>query len=118
MKKQNICYIDDLSYWLPQVIHSIPENVEYRFYYYNRIADIEEGIDFDIVILDYYLDKDNKTWLDIIDRFQWNIIIWFSSEDTCNSKMLQSGAIYSAKKLNYGNQNDELIRVMGEIFEE
>ena len=118
MKKQNICYIDDLSYWLPQVIHSIPENVEYRFYYYNRIADIEEGIDFDIVILDYYLDKDNKTWLDIIDRFQWNIIIWFSSEDSCNARMIESGAFYSAKKISHTNKNEALNSIMKKIFKE
>ena len=74
MKKYTICLIDDKSYGIPQLINAIPQDIEYVFYYYNRITDIED-IDFDIVILDYYLDKDNKTALEIIDRFLGSIII-------------------------------------------
>ena len=118
MKKQQICYIDDLSYGILQVIQSIPKNLDYDFYYYNRILDIEWEREFDIVILDYYLDKDNKTSLDIIERFQWTIIITFSSEDACNARVLQNGALYWAKKLKDTNNNSELQAVMKKIFEE
>jgi hypothetical protein len=63
-----ICLIDDKAYGIPQLIYAIPQNIEYKFYYYDKIGNIED-IDFDIVVLDYYLDKDNKTALDIIDKF-------------------------------------------------
>jgi len=66
--KIKICLIDDLYYGIPQVINSIPKTIEYEFYYYNRITDIE-NINFDIIILDFFLDKDNKTALDIISNF-------------------------------------------------
>lgn len=76
-----ICLIDDKTYWIPQLINSIPKDIDYKFYYYDKIPYIE-NIDFDIVVLDFYLDKDNKTALDIIERFLWKIIIWFSSLDS------------------------------------
>ncbi len=115
MNKQQICYIDDLSYALPQVINSIPTGIEYDFYYYNRITDIEWEREFDIVILDYYLDKDHKTALDIIERFQGSIIVWFSSEQSCNQKMLQNGALYAAQKIKNTLKNDALIEVFQKI---
>jgi hypothetical protein len=55
-------------------LNSIPKGLDYKFFYYNRIQDIED-IEFDIVVLDFYLDKDNKTALDIINRFLGTIII-------------------------------------------
>ena len=116
MKKQQICYIDDLSYGIPQVIHSIPQWVEYEFCYYNRVSDIPQGAEYDIVILDYYLDKDRKTALDIIDKFGGSIIIWFSSEESCNQKMLDNWAFYTAKKVKWQNINIELKSIMEEIL--
>lgn len=112
---QKICYIDDLYYWIPQIINSIPKDLEYEFFYYNRITDIED-IDFDIVILDFFLDKDNKTALDIIDRFLWKIIIWFSSEDSKNDLILENGGIYKARKLKGENRNKDLDKVMKIVF--
>ena len=112
---EKICLIDDLSYWIPQVINSIPNGIDYQFYYYNRINDIED-IDFDVVILDFYLDKDNKTALDIIERFLWKIIIWFSSVDSKNDLMLKNWWIYKSKKLKNNNFNLDLNRVMEKIF--
>jgi len=113
--KYKICYIDDLSYGIPQVINSIPKNIEYEFFYYDRISEIEDK-DFDIVILDFYLDKDKKTALDIIDRFLWTIIISFSSAASKNELMLNSGAIYSAEKLSKTNNNEDLNELLKEIF--
>jgi len=110
-----ICLIDDNTYWIPQVIYSIPQNIEYKFYYYDKIKDIE-FLDFDVVILDYYLDKDNKTALDIINKFIWTIIIWFSSVDSKNDLIIQNGWIYKAQKLNKTNINLELNNLMKNIF--
>ena len=113
--KYEICYIDDRSYALPQVIYSIAQEVDYELYYYQRIWDIEER-DFDLVILDFYLDKDSKTALDIIDRFQGIEIIAFSSVASKNTLMLENGAIYSVEKLQGTNNNPQLKKVMENIF--
>jgi len=113
--KIKICLIDDLYYGIPQVINSIPKTIEYEFYYYNRITDIE-NINFDIIILDFFLDKDNKTALDIISNFLWKIIIWFSSEDSKNDLIIKNGWIYKATKLKNYNINVKLKKVMHEIF--
>jgi len=110
-----ICLIDDKSYWIPQVINSLDKNLEYKFFYYDRIESIED-IDFDIVLLDFYLDKDNKTALDIIDRFIGKIIVWFSSEDSKNDLILKNGWVYKARKISNTNNNQELNNIMKEIF--
>lgn len=109
-----IAFIDDKSYWIPQVINSIPKNIKYEFYYYNRISDIED-IDFDIVILDFYLDKDKKTALDIIERFLWTLIIWFSSVDKMNNVIIENWWIYKATKLPKTNYNTELEEVFKKL---
>ncbi len=113
--KYKICYIDDLSYGIPQVINAIPNHIEYEFYYYDRISEIEDK-KFDVVILDFYLDKDKKTALDVVDRFLWTMIISFSSSDSKNELMLKSGAIYGIKKLGKINQNKKLTEVLHKIF--
>lgn len=68
MKKYKICYVDDLSFALPQLILSLPSHIDYSFEYCQRIIDIIPD-DYDIVLLDFYLDKDGKTALDIIEKF-------------------------------------------------
>lgn len=113
--KYKICYIDDLSYWIPQVINAIPKNIEYEFYYYNRIDDIQY-IKYDIVILDFYLDKDKKTALDIVDNFLESQIISFSSADSKNKLMLEQWADYGALKLEKINININLTILMKKIF--
>lgn len=109
-----IAYIDDAYYGLAQVINAIPKNINYEFYYYNRIWDIE-NIDFDIVVLDFYLDKEWKTALDIINRFLWKIIIWFSSVDSKNDLILENWWVYKARKLSWINENEELEQVFKNI---
>ncbi len=110
-----IAYIDDRYYWIAQVINAIPKNLKYEFYYYNRIWDIE-NIDFDIVVLDFYLDKDWKTALDIINKFLWKIIIWFSSVNSKNDLILENWGKYKAKKLPLVNENEELKNIFEEII--
>jgi len=70
MKTYKIFYIDDQSYALPQLIYAFPKHIYYELIYVQRICDIPEFRDFDLVILDFYLDKDSKTALDIIEQFQ------------------------------------------------
>ena len=94
--KYKICYIDDMSYGIPQVINAIPKEIDYDFYYYNRIDDIEDR-EFDVVILDFYLDKDKKTAVDIVDRFLESIVISFSSAASKNELMLRSWETMNTK---------------------
>ncbi len=117
MKKYKIFYIDDKSFALPQLIHAIPKYVEYDFEYVQRIDDIVPE-EYDIVLLDYYLDKDNKTALDIVKRFQGSIIISFSTCPEKNVFMLEHGAIYGVNKLKKTNHNEELCQLMKNIFPE
>lgn len=113
--KYKICYIDDMSYGIPQVINSIPPSVEYEFFYYDRISEIED-ISFDIVLLDFYLDKDKKTALDIVDRFLESITISFSSAASKNELMLRNWADYQSEKLSKTNTNWELENIFKKIF--
>ena len=113
--KYKICYIDDLTYGIPQVINSIPQSIEYDFFYYDKISEVEQ-IKFDIVILDFYLDKDKKTALDIVDQFLESRVISFSSASSKNQLMLKNWADYQALKLPKTNHNSELTSLFGKIF--
>jgi len=68
------------------------------------------------VFLDYYLDKDNKTALDIVERFAGSIIVSFSTCPDKNTFMLNHGAIYGVNKLKKTNHNPQLIDCMKNIF--
>lgn len=108
--KIKICYIDDMFYGIPQVINSIPYE-DYEFYYFNRIVDIEK-IEYDIIILDFYLDKDNKTAIDIINSLKSKVIIGFSSEDSKNNLIIKSWWKYKATKLKWKVKNTELFKIL------
>lgn len=84
----SICLIDDRCYGIPQVINALTNNLEYEFFYYDRVASIEPR-KYDIVLLDYYLDKDGLTGEDIYDTIDADCIIAFSSEDEMNDKLIQ-----------------------------
>lgn len=111
--KPKICYIDDMYYWIPQVINSIPYE-DYEFYYFNRIWDIE-NIEYEIIILDFYLNKDNKTALDIIKKLKSKVIIGFSSEDSKNDLIIKNWWEYKATKLKWVIRNPSLERILKEI---
>lgn len=114
--KYKIFYIDDQSYALPQLIHALPKHLDYELIYVQRICDIPELCDFDLVILDFYLDKDHKTALDILQRFVGIPVISFSSSREKNIFMQQKGALYRAQKLKNIHKNIELEKVMENIF--
>lgn len=84
--KYKIAYIDDQSFAIPQVIGAIPEGTNYDFVYYNRVSDIRE-YDFDLVILDYYLDLDGLKGSDILSRLDGSIVISFSTAASKNALM-------------------------------
>lgn len=115
MKKYKLFYIDDQSFALPQLINAIPKYIEYDFIYVQSIDDIIPD-EYDIVFLDYYLDKDNKTALDIVKKFLWSIIVSFSTCPDKNIFMQNHWAIYGVNKLKETNYNSELIECMKNIF--
>ncbi len=111
----SVCLIDDLCYGIPQLINSIPDDIEYEFFYCDRVAAIEPR-NYDIVLLDYYLDKDGLTGEDIFDTIHADIIIGFSSEDDKNEILMKKWAHYKTKKLKDTVKNPDLTRVMESIF--
>ena len=115
MKKYKIFYIDDQSFALAQLINAIPQKTDYELTYVQRINDIVMD-DFDLVILDFYLDKDGKTALDIVNFFLWMQIISFSTSQSKNMLMLKKWAMYGVQKLKHTNENIELTKVMGKVF--
>ena len=115
MKKYKIFYIDDQSFALPQLIKSIPDDIDFEFIYVQRIIDIIED-EYDIVILDFYLDKDWKTALDVVSLFQCKVIISFSTSKQKNAMMLKKFVSYGVEKLKDTNNNIELTETMQKIF--
>lgn len=113
--KYKIFYIDDQSFALPQLIHAIPNWIDYELIYVQRIQDIIID-DYFIVILDFYLDKDHKTALDIVEKFESSIIMSFSTSDGKNNLMCQKYADYWVKKLKWTNKNAELLKIMWKVF--
>lgn len=111
----SICLIDDRYYGIPQVINALPKNLEYEFFYYDRVSFIEPR-KYDIVLLDYYLDKDGITGEDIISKIQADLIIAFSSEDEMNDKLIQKWAKYKATKLQNTTRNPLLTSIFQSIF--
>lgn len=72
--------------------------------------------EYDLVILDFYLDKDHKTALDIISIFRWMLVISFSTSSLKNSLMVDKWVRFWINKLQNTNENLELQKVMENIF--
>jgi hypothetical protein len=115
MNKQKIFYIDDQSFAIPQLINSIPKHIDYEFIYIQRVKDLVSH-EFDLVILDFYLDKDDKTALDIVDKFSWMKVLSFSTSVSKNIFMLDNWAQFQSLKLKNTNENPELKKVLEKIF--
>lgn len=111
----SICLIDDLCYGIPQLINAIPDNIEYEFFYFDRVASIELR-KYDIVLLDYYLDKDGFTGEDIYDTIDADCIIAFSSEDSMNDKLIWKWAKFKATKLQNSTINPTLTYIIRSII--
>jgi hypothetical protein len=84
----SICLIDDCCYGIPQIINSIPSNIAYEFFYFDRVSSLETR-KYDVILLDYFLDKDNLTGEDIYDTLEAENIIAFSSEDSKNNRLIK-----------------------------
>ncbi len=109
-----IALVDDKDYWIEQIKNSIPKSFDYDFLYYSSYKDAVNK-SFDILFLDYYLDKDWLTWKDVIWIMDANIIIWFSSVQSCNEKLIKEWADFWIQKINWKN-NYELNELMKNIL--
>lgn len=107
----SICLIDDRCYGIPQIIHAIPSGIMYEFFYFDRVGSIEPRR-YDIILLDYFLDKDGVTGADIYDTLDAGSIIAFSSDDTKNKILIEKWAQYKAKKLKNKVKNPVLTKVI------
>lgn len=114
MIKYKIALLDDKSYWIDQIKSSIPWWIEYDFYYFDSYKDIVWN-KFDIIFLDYYLDKDWITWVDIIHNLNARLIIWFSSVSSWNKKILENWWDYEVLKLRWST-NVQLEKLLDKIF--
>jgi hypothetical protein len=90
----HIALIDDKSYGLQQIRDRHAED-EYKLTYFETFGKFQEsGKSFDIVYLDYYLDKDGIRGDQVIDKVKEHArkIIGFSSVERCNNIFLDLGA--------------------------
>lgn len=114
-KTYEIAFIDDKDYGIPQVLSSIPKWMKYNFHYFDSYKKALNK-HYDIVLLDYYLDKDFCTWEDIVEKLDFWVLISFSSVDSCNEKITKKiKDSYWVRKL-FDNKNKELEEVFGIIF--
>lgn len=115
MKKlYNISLLDDKDYWIRQIITSIPPNLKYDFKYFDTYEKIKWHKS-DILFLDYFLDKDWLTWVDIIQNLDADIIIWFSSIKQRSDEIEMSGWNFSIQKL-MSPDNAELKQLMNNLL--
>ena len=97
----NIALIDDRSYWIAQV-ESIHCTEEFELDYFDTYAEFSKGLKcYDIIYLDYYLDKDWIRWVDVFNEVKKRSesVIWFSSVSRCNQEMLDMGAAWAVLKV-------------------
>lgn len=109
-----IALVDDKDYWITQVKASIPSFVNYDFFYFESYQ-VAIWTHFNIVLLDYYLDKDGVRWTDIFSKLSYDILIWFSSVRIRSEEIKNNWWDYSVVKLK-SNKNNELEKVFEEIF--
>lgn len=98
-----IALIDDQSYGILQ-IHELHEGDDYEFTYFETFKEFKgDSRIWDIVYLDYYLDKDGLKGGDIVSevREQANKIIGFSSVKSKNEEIIQAGAEEGIQKKIY-----------------
>ncbi|MBS8121954.1 hypothetical protein [Candidatus Vampirococcus lugosii] len=106
--------IDDKDYGIEQIKKSVPNNIKYKFKHFFSYKDaIKET--FDILFLDYYLDKDGVKGKEVIQLMEANIIIGFSSVPECNNILLIKGADYGITKLK-SDDNEDLNKLMKTIL--
>lgn len=99
MSTIRIALIDDKEYGIEQIKNSIPDSINYEFFYFSDYKNFDNNV-YDIIFLDYYLDNDWILWKDILKKLKWHIIIWFSSLEYCNEILLKEWADFAVEKLN------------------
>ena len=99
--KLEIALIDDKEHWINQV-KSLHSWENFHLDYFDTFMEFKKTRKkYDLIYLDYYLDKDNLRWEDIIHEIydRADKIIWFSSVERCNKILRDMGAEYSVLKI-------------------
>ena len=89
-----IALIDDKSYWLDQ-IRSIHHWEQFTLDYFETFQSFNSWKQYyDIIYLDYYLDKDWITWDKVVSQVKTRTkkLVWFSSVQSCWLKLVNSWA--------------------------
>ncbi|UFX82911.1 hypothetical protein [Candidatus Absconditicoccus praedator] len=114
MKK--IALVDDKDYGILQIKNSMPDYFQYNFEYFDTYKKAVNK-KFDILFLDYYLDKDGLTGKDVIHELKADIIIGFSSVPDCNQELLKKGADFAVTKIKQ-DTNADLNDLMNNILDQ
>lgn len=113
-----IALLDDKEFGLVQIKNAMPVGVEAEFFYFDKFSDFDkDDTVFDILFLDYFLDKDQITSDQIFCSIgnRANIIISFSSSSSANKKMLGLGVDFTVTKM-WDDYNDELDNLLLEVL--
>ncbi len=105
----NIALLDDKQYGLTQIQNALPVNSSAQVQWFSTVSEFMScREDFDIVFLDYYLDKDGITGDTIIDavRKKAKEIVAFSSISRGNEKLKAAGADFAIIKTNTVKNED------------
>ncbi len=97
----HIALIDDKSYGLEQ-IHELHMGTQYELEYFESFKKFQEDKKiYDIVYLDYYLEKDGITGDMVLPQVQQMTqkVIGFSSVERCNEMLKKLGADDTVLKL-------------------
>ncbi len=113
-----IALLDDKEFGLVQIKNSLPVGVKAEFFYFDKFSEFEKDHTiFDILFLDYFLDKDGITsdqiFCSIKNRAK--MIISFSSSISANEKMLGLGVDFTVTKM-WDDYNDELDNLLLEVM--
>lgn len=110
-----IAYIDDESYAIDQVKQALGNITWYEFFYFESYQDAL-GKNFDVIILDYYLDKDQITGDAIVDLLSFRVLVWFSSILKKSQKIVENRPFsYACEKIAFG-KNAQLEDIFQLIF--
>lgn len=119
MKKTStrIALLDDKSFGLIQIKNALPGKTLEVVYFSTFVAFQQSTEHFDILLLDYYLDKDDLSSDMVFDQIcpRAKTIIAFSSSVSANERLLRLGADFAVQKL-WEDKNEHLENLMMEIL--
>ena len=128
-RTKNVVIIDDKDHALKQVIYEFPnvDKNDLSFRHFDTIKAFREANvqDVYIVFLDFFLSKDRDYGTSLIPELECENLICFSSKKEMSDHMYRKALeidrrrirhVYSVQKIKRAIDNQELKRVLSEIF--